>query len=637
MNLKLSAERLEPNGPRCKNHPMFELRTPIKVIRGMTQQSKLAVSINQLLLMCSIALITACSAIEANEKVAGVGSQDQQAVKGSVSVATPSESVEQTDANSPFVESALTESLLYELLIANLAINAQEFDLAAESMARAADETQAPTLFESATRFALHAQRYADSVRLGQQWLAQDNNNYLAYLITSVGAVLDNQPDLATALLTQLIELDPTDHGKAYQRIGEVYIQHPAGLKSLQIIKQIVQLQPKVAEAWMLQAAIAQRVRQVDELNAALDNVLRLDKNNPHAAQLKLTMLQQGPLPILQQFADSFSNNNPKAQSFKIAYGRALLRRELNEEALQQFLSILDADPKDTQALYLSARVYHSMDNFEKSIEYFERHLVEKPDDDQSLVYLASALHQLERYEDAEAVVSQIKDRTEQFNIRRQIGIHIEKNNGVAAGIEYLRTIVTTNDKQRIEIFSDLGHMLQRAKQQARAIEILNQGLLAHPSSAPLLYQRALIYIGQKQFAKYEQDMRVLLELDPKNADYVNTLGYSLLIDAQDRLAEAEELINQAYALKPDSPYILDSKGWLEFKNKNFEGALLYLNQAFKLDADPEIAAHLGEVHWTLGDEEKAKSIWLEAQQQDKENESLNSTIERFIKIDSPA
>ncbi len=610
---------------------MLKLPPLHQVIRSMTNEITRYHSSKTLLLGLVITLFSSgCSTIEITESSAETTAP--QTVDNTAQNTINTEVADEKATSDVVVDTGLTESLLYELLIANLAINTKELDLAAESMARAADEAQTQSLFESATRFALHAKQFADTVRLGQQWIAQDDDNYLAYLITSVGAILNDEDKLATSLLSQLINLHSDDYARAYQRIGEVYIQHPAGLESLAVIKQIVQLQPEVAEAWMLQAAIAQRVRKIDELNTALDKVLSIDPGNERAALLKLTVVQEGPLSVLQDFGDTFSQNNPKAKSFKIGYGRALLRKELNEDALEQFLSILDSDPKDTQALYLSALVYHSMDNFDKSIEFFKRHLVERPDDDQSLVYLASALHQLKRYEEAEDVVSQIKDEADQFNTRRQIGMHIEKSNGTEAGIDYLRNVATNNDDQKVEIVSDVGHILQRANQPERAIEVLDEGLLAHPNNTTLLYQRALIYINLKELSKHERDMRVLLKLDPENAHYHNTLGYSLLIDTQDRLTEAGELINKAHALKPDDPYILDSKGWLEFKSNNLEGALLYLNRAFKIDADPEIAAHLGEVHWTLGNKDKAKSIWLEAQQKDKDNASLNSTTERLLK-----
>jgi tetratricopeptide (TPR) repeat protein len=397
------------------------------------------------------------------------------------------------------------------------------------------------------------------------------------------------------------------------------------------MMKKLVSLHPDVAEAWMLQAAIAQRLRNASELIGALDKVLMIDENNVRAALLKLGVLQAGTQTELQTFAGQFSKANPGAKSFKIAYGRELLKREQSELALEQFLSILSTAPKDAQALNLTALVYHSLGDFKHSASYFERHLEVSPDDDQSRVYLASALHQLGRLDEASEMVKTIEDDADRFNSYRQIAMHIEETQGADEGIAYLQAIETQNQDQQIQLIRDEGYMLTRDERPQEELALLDEQLFTFPESVLLRYQRALLYVELKNIEAHEKEMRILLELDSENAHYVNTLGYSLLLE-DDRLDDAEVLINKAHALKPDDPFILDSKGWLEFKLGNAKAAILHLNQAFEIDPDPEIAAHLGEVHWSLGDQEKARKIWLDAIENHAENKSLNEVIERFIK-----
>ena len=125
--------------------------------------------------------------------------------------------------------------------------------------------------------------------------------------------------------------------------------------------------------------------------------------------------------------------------------------------------------------------------------------------------------------------------------------------------------------------------------------------------------------------------MRLLLEAEPDNPHYNNTLGYTLLISDGQRLKEAGQLINRAHELKPDDPYILDSKGWLEFKLGHFELALEYLLQAFAIDRDAEIAAHIGEVYWKMDQPEKAREFWLEGDKIDPDNKSLKAVKERYL------
>jgi tetratricopeptide (TPR) repeat protein len=128
-----------------------------------------------------------------------------------------------------------------------------------------------------------------------------------------------------------------------------------------------------------------------------------------------------------------------------------------------------------------------------------------------------------------------------------------------------------------------------------------------------------------------ERDLRKLIELKPDNAHAYNALGYGLA-EHTNRLKEALELIEKAIRLSPNDPYIMDSLGWVHYRLGNFNQGLSYLRQAFSMNPDPEIAAHLGEVLWMQGVTDEAKEIWQAALKDHPGNEALLSTMKRFIK-----
>jgi tetratricopeptide (TPR) repeat protein len=49
--------------------------------------------------------------------------------------------------------------------------------------------------------------------------------------------------------------------------------------------------------------------------------------------------------------------------------------------------------------------------------------------------------------------------------------------------------------------------------------------------------------------------------------------------------------------------------GWVLFKLGDYRGALDYLERAYRLEQDPEIAAHLIDAHWALGEREQALEL----------------------------
>jgi Flp pilus assembly protein TadD len=109
----------------------------------------------------------------------------------------------------------------------------------------------------------------------------------------------------------------------------------------------------------------------------------------------------------------------------------------------------------------------------------------------------------------------------------------------------------------------------------------------------------------------------------------LNALGYTLVANT-DKLSEASRYINKAIELAPANAAIIDSKGWLHFRKGEYELALKYLRDAYTLDNDPEIAAHLGEVLWEMGEQTEAQKLWFRALAINPDSDALTDTMDRF-------
>ena len=122
-----------------------------------------------------------------------------------------------------------------------------------------------------------------------------------------------------------------------------------------------------------------------------------------------------------------------------------------------------------------------------------------------------------------------------------------------------------------------------------------------------------------------------MIDIRPDFAHAHNALGYSLA-DRNVRLAEARTLIETALKLSPDDPYIIDSMGWVFFRMGDGGKALDFLQRAYRLKRDAEIAAHLGEVLWNQGRRDEAQRIWDDALKASPDNEVLQGTVKRLRK-----
>ena len=98
------------------------------------------------------------------------------------------------------------------------------------------------------------------------------------------------------------------------------------------------------------------------------------------------------------------------------------------------------------------------------------------------------------------------------------------------------------------------------------------------------------------------------------------------------RLAEAQALIEKALQLANDDPFILDSMGWVLYRQGDLRGALQHLERAYQQRRDPEIAAHLSEVLWKLERKDEAQRILREAQQSHPGSEVVAEALRKFAR-----
>ena len=205
----------------------------------------------------------------------------------------------------------------------------------------------------------------------------------------------------------------------------------------------------------------------------------------------------------------------------------------------------------------------------------------------------------------------------------------LAKQGDLAGARRYLEGIKSQNDPQRVQVALAQEQILREAKQYRAALEALNAAIKTVPDDKDLLYARALVAEKLDMFDVTELDLRAILKKDPKNVNALNALGYTLT-DRTTRYQEALELLQQAMTLKPDDAFIMDSMGWLQYRLGNNAEAVKYLKHALEIRNDAEIAAHLGEVLWVMGNHREAESVWNRALLETPDDEALNGVIKKF-------
>jgi tetratricopeptide (TPR) repeat protein len=173
-----------------------------------------------------------------------------------------------------------------------------------------------------------------------------------------------------------------------------------------------------------------------------------------------------------------------------------------------------------------------------------------------------------------------------------------------------------------------LGGVLAKFGRNDEAIKVFQELVKKYSNNDDVLKlahsNLSIIYVNQGDYAKGEAELEVLFQKTPEDPGLNNDLGY-LYAEQGKNLEKAESMIRKAVQEEPDKPAYLDSLGWVLFKRGKIKEALEPLQKAVELQKveekkgaappDATIREHLGDVLLQLQEAEKAKQIWLEAEQ----------------------
>lgn len=185
--------------------------------------------------------------------------------------------------------------------------------------------------------------------------------------------------------------------------------------------------------------------------------------------------------------------------------------------------------------------------------------------------------------------------------------------------------------RQAFEITAFRAEFLQSLGRYAEALDAFDAALGYRPESPSLLLGRGTVLDSLGRSSAAIRELRRAARIAPDDAAVLNALGYTLANRTR-RISEAEPLVRLAFELAPESPAIMDSMGWVRYRQGRLEEARSYLEEAHGLFPDPEVAAHLGEVLWKLGERDRAREIWTDALTRSPDSVPLNETLERFLK-----
>ena len=528
------------------------------------------------------------------------------------------------------VVAGLSEELIYEYLLGDIAARRGDSSTAAEAMARAAELSSNLQITLRAFSMSMESGDYEQALELSELLESIDTGQQEHVLALRLQALiaLDREEAVFTALIA-LIDALP-DQSELPQYIAQTLGRTAEPSRWLAVTERVAAHFNGNAWAQLSAGWLAYRAGQTDRAQAALDRALMLKPGWEEVALLKFSRLREGnDNEAVAAFADEFLERYPDRLRLRLAYGRLLAEWNDNVSALEQFEKLLAHDPQNLDALYAAGILSQGLVLWNEAKSHFEVLLEHYPQEDRARLYLGQILSEQGEHDAALNLLREIVAADFYFDVQMRIGFVLSDAGRHTEALEHLADVTPKSQDEQVRIYLAREQVLRDSGQAESALELLSAALIDIPDHPDLLYARGLVTAIMDRVEEHEQDMRRLIEIDPDNAHAYNALGYTLA-DKTDRLAEALELIEKALALLPGDPFILDSLGWVHYRRGDLDLALEYLQLAMDQRPDAEIAAHLGEVLWQLGNKEQAIAAWQDGSQTDPDNPVLKDTMRKY-------
>jgi tetratricopeptide (TPR) repeat protein len=519
----------------------------------------------------------------------------------------------------------------YHVMAGEMAAARQQPAQAAREFLAALEYIADADLARRTAMMAVAARDETLALAAAQRWLQiEPDSAEPRELITSLSL---QQGELLAALeqAAELIRRHPAGPADGFLHVAQILMQvgEERADGALTVMQQLVAEWPDLAGAHHAMGVVALNLKRTELAEAAARRARELDPGQRDYELLQIGIwIQQGRIDEADARMIELVAADPKSVDLRMGYARLLLEHREREAAQRQLEAIVAVDPLHQDALY-ALGVLAFNDGRHAAAEEYLRKALAGPRAQDAALQLGRIAEIQQRHEDALGFYGRVRHGPAAIEAVMRSANVLARTGRIDAARHLMSELRDRFPQLATRFDIAEGEMLIASGDARAALQMYDDALTEEAGNADLLYGRSLAYEKLGRVGDAERDLRSILDDEPDDARALNALGYMLTVHT-DRLAEAEPMIARALELQPDDAAIMDSMGWLHFKRGRIEQALELLRTAHDRFPDPEVAAHLGEVLWTLGRHDEAQAVWQAALRNDPEHPVLLETTRRL-------
>lgn len=531
--------------------------------------------------------------------------------------ATPAPPPSGTDANAATV-------------VAEIALERGDCRAAAEHYARAAAAPRAPEATVSrAFQVAIDCQQFPVAERIAQLWRKRSPASAEAARGAGLVALRLGRNGDAAQALRDAIRLSGDEPGKALIELSQAALATANDFGAYAALRAAVDIDRLDAPALVVLGSLALDSYVFRDARALAEAAIERDPDSA-AAQVLLSRVLAGTDDAAGALAAANAARTLDPAGAVFAPAETLIALDRIEEARSELQRLLEDDDAAPEAERRLALLAFREGDTEEAAGRFSQRLRTGDGAGEALYYLGALA---ERHGNDRAALEMYQRLVQagggMLASRRAAEILMKQGRREEA-LGLLDAQAQRDPQAAVDVLLAKSSMLIGHDAAADAVALLDAALERYPGHPGIEYQRALALEGAGRVQESIDSFEAILKRRPEDPALMNALGYTLA-EHHRSLARASGLIDEALARTPDNPAYLDSQGWVRYRRGAPAEALAPLTRAYRLSRDTEIAAHWGEVLWSLGRESEARTVWARALAREPGSALLKATINRHL------
>lgn len=525
------------------------------------------------------------------------------------------------------------------ILAAEFSLQSGDVPTAAATYYEVAKRSRDGKVAERAVELLLRARRMDDAREIAALWQASDDASPRSHLVALALALNGERPDRVAAerAMQRILALPDALRGTALMDAARQLAQLRDRDFAVTLATMATDARSSDAEAFYALSAAStgtQNARLNDAL-LAIDRALTLRPQWPQAIAVKSRILlgrnnakdKAAAVDLLAEAAKA----SPEARELRVLLARTLFDLERFAEARTLFLALAESQGDDADESRLAASVcaYYAQDWPTAEVEFQAALAAGRGDPAAIRYYLGRIAEAQKNWGVAAERFAQVPAGERYWESQLRVANALAQDKRLLQAASHLQGLKAANAGQRVSLAQAESALWRDAGEYAKALAVLDRALTVDEDEPDLLYESAMVAERMERFDDAEQRLRRVIVLQPARAHAYNALGYSFA-DRNIHLEEARTLIERAHGLAAEDPAILDSMGWIAFRQGRLDDAVGFLRQAFEKFKDGEIAAHLGEVLWAMGRKDEARIVWQTQLKAQPDSDILKKTMSRL-------